>query len=112
MGERGGDAHVMMLAQGAQIFIQLFDALLVGLYAFFFEALVELVPVRVCLVLVHSLLDLGVQKTYAFPPHLFVFPLCFCLAAAGLVVFVLVPNTSRFTCCSCGALFRAWVFVR
>jgi hypothetical protein len=53
-----GDAHVMMLAQGAQIFIQLFDALLVGLYAFFLEALVELVP-RELLVLVRSLLDLG-----------------------------------------------------
>jgi len=50
VGGKKGDAHVMMLAQGAQIFIQLLDTLLVGLYAFFLEALVELVPVRVCLV--------------------------------------------------------------
>ena len=41
--EEGEDnVHIMMLTQGAQVFIQLLDALLVRFHAFFLEALVEL----------------------------------------------------------------------
>jgi hypothetical protein len=43
-GEEEGEdnVHIMMLTQGAQVFIQLLDALLVRFHAFFLEALVEL----------------------------------------------------------------------
>lgn len=40
--EEGKDVHVVMLTQRAKIFVQLFNALFVGFYAFFFETLVEL----------------------------------------------------------------------
>jgi hypothetical protein len=41
-GEGEDNVHIMMLTQGAQVFIQLLDALLVRFYALFLEALVEL----------------------------------------------------------------------
>jgi hypothetical protein len=97
------NVHIMMLAQGAQVFIQLLDALLVRFYAFFLEALVEL-PAGILHVSISLLgmLDVmwrgvmgcerksgGGNSTYAFPPHLFVVPLCFCFAAARLIILFL-----------------------